>query len=99
MIHHMVLFRFFPEATAAQVDAARDALLAMPAAIPFIRGVAFGPNLGPSADAYSHLLLVQLDDMAAVQQYLDHAEHRRVVDSYLAPIRESRLAVDLEVGR
>ncbi|MFZ5623337.1 MAG: Dabb family protein [Gemmatimonadota bacterium] len=97
MIHHTVLFRFVPEVRAEQLEAAREALLGMPKAIPFIRGIAFGPNLAPSADTYSHVLEVQLDDMAAVNAYLEHPEHNRVVSEYIHPIRESRLAVDLEV--
>ncbi|MEO8200730.1 MAG: Dabb family protein [Gemmatimonadota bacterium] len=97
MIHHIVLFKIKDATTAEQVTSARDALLAMKVGIPEIREIYFGPNLGPSAREYGHVLLVVCDDMDAVQRYLDHPLHRSTVDQFLAPIREARMAVDVAV--
>jgi hypothetical protein len=58
--------------------------------------VHFGPNLGPSVKEYSHVLIVTCDDMGAVQRYLDHPVHRNTVAQFIGPIREARLAVDVE---
>lgn len=97
MIQHIVLFRFKDSATPGQIVEAGDALLAMKKGIPEIKAVHFGPNLGPSVKEYSHVLIVGCADMGAVQRYLDHPVHRQTIDRYMAPIREARLAADLEV--
>jgi len=99
VIHHVVLFRFAGTAAPEQVRAARSALLALEVRIPEIRRIAFGPNLADSRAEYSHALLVVLDDMAAVQRYLDHPEHVDAVKRFVVPIREARLAIDFEVAR
>lgn len=98
MIHHVVLFRFRADAAQADVDGVGGALLAMKGKIPEIRDIAYGPNLGPSAAEYSHLLLVVADDIAAVRRYVDHPVHVETIARFIAPIRDARLAVDLEVG-
>ncbi|MEP6571472.1 MAG: Dabb family protein [Gemmatimonadota bacterium] len=97
MILHLVLFRFKPDASAARIDAAGRALLGMQVGIPEIRGIQWGPNLGPSASEYPFALQVRLDDMGAVQTYLDHPVHRATVKDFLHEIREARMAIDLEV--
>jgi hypothetical protein len=97
MIQHIVLFRFKDSATPGQIVEARAALLAMKRGIPEIQAVHFGPNLGPSVKEYSHVLMVECADMEAVQRYLDHPVHRQTIDRYITPLREARLAADLEV--
>ena len=97
VIHHVVLFRWTASATPDQVNAAGSALLGMRGRIPEVRAVAFGPNLAESRTEYTHALLVVVDDMAAVKRYVDHPHHVHVAKTFLAPIREARLAMDFEV--
>ena len=97
MIQHIVLFKFKESATPGQIVEAEDALLAMKKGIPEIKGIHFGPNLGPSVKEWSHVLVVTCEDMGAVQRYLDHPVHRHTIDRFIAPIRDARLAADLEV--
>ena len=99
MILHVVLFRLNPDTSPARVAAAGRALLAMKQRIPDIRDVQWGPNLGPSAGEYSHILLVSCDDMVAVQRYLDHPMHKQTVAEFIHPIRDARMAADLEINR
>jgi hypothetical protein len=96
MIQHIVLFKIRDAATPGQIVEATEALLDMRKAIPEISAVHFGPNLGPSVKEYSHVLMVTCADMGAVQRYLDHPVHRSTVDRFIAPIRDARVAVDLE---
>ena len=95
MILHLVLFRFRENGSPVQIEDARRALLEMRGAIPEIRRISFGPNLGPSAAEWPHVLVVELDDMRAVTRYLDHPVHVDTVAKYLAPIRDGRLAIDV----
>jgi hypothetical protein len=97
MIHHIVCIRFKAGTSAAQIAEAEAGLLAMTGRIPEIRGIGLTPNLAPSATEYSHVLTVKLDDMAAVQRYSDHPVHVETVARFLAPIRDARLALDIEV--
>jgi len=96
MIQHIVLLKFKESATPGQVVEAGEALLAMKEGIPEIKAVHFGPNLGPSINQYSHVLVVTCDDMGAVERYLAHPVHRQTVDRFIAPIRDARLAADVE---
>jgi hypothetical protein len=96
MVQHIVLFRLKAEATPGQIVEAGEALLAMKGQIPEIKSIHFGPNLGPSVKEYSYVLLVVCEDMGAVQRYLDHPVHRQTLDRFIAPIRDGRLAADLE---
>lgn len=97
MILHLVLLRFRSDADPALIQQAGDALLAMQSAIPEIRDITWGPNLGPSAEEYSHVLTVTMDDMPAVRRYLKHPAHESTVAEHVAAIREARLAVDVEI--
>ncbi len=96
MIYHFVCLRFKPGTTDAQIEHAGKALLGLNVRIPEIRAIRWGPNFGPSTNEYTHVLTVVLDDMAAVERYLAHPLHVQVVAEALAPIREARLAVDVE---
>jgi stress responsive alpha/beta barrel protein len=96
MILHVVLFRFKPGVAADRIARAGEAFLAMRGAIPDIRRISWGANLGPSAGEYSHVLVVTLDDMVGVERYLQHPVHRQTVADFVADIREARLAVDVE---
>jgi hypothetical protein len=97
MILHVVAFRFRPGTAAAAIEAAGDALLGMRGSIPEIREIRWAPNLAPGGGEYSHVLTVLLDDMAALERYAVHPVHQSVVTEFLVPIREARLALDLEV--
>ena len=97
MIHHIVLFSFKPGTPAGSIAAAGAALEQMPAQIPDIRWIRFGINQARGTSEYSHALIVGLDDMAAVDRYAGHPHHKAVIAEFLAPIRDARLAVDVEV--
>ena len=98
MIHHVVLFRFRPDANAGQIAEAGEALLAMRGRIPAMRSVSWGPNLADSAAEWPWVLVVACDDMAAVAAYLAHPVHRDTVERFIAPVRDGRLAIDVEVA-
>lgn len=97
MILHVVLFRFTSDASAEQITAAGNALLAMQGQIPGVHAITWGPNLGPTAGEWPHVLTVTLDDLAAVERYAAHPVHRDTVGQFIHPIRDGRLAVDIEL--
>lgn len=97
MILHIVCFRFHPGTAEERIAAAGDALRAMQGKIPEIRRIHWGPNFAPSAGEYSHVLTVIVDDMTAVDRYLEHPVHVKTVSEVIAPIRAARLAIDVEM--
>ena len=96
MILHQVLLRFKPGTTAEPIAALAAALLEMKGPIPEIRDIRWVANLGPSNAEYPYVLTVTFDDLEALERYLVHPVHRRVVAEYLEAIREAKLAVDIE---
>ena len=97
MILHVVLFRFKPGTDAATIRRTGEALLAMQGRIPEVRRVTWGPNLAPGASDYPYVLTITADDMAAVQRYLDHPVHLETIARHVTPVREARLAIDIEI--
>jgi hypothetical protein len=93
-----VLFQFRPDTSPDQIVALREGLLDLRRAIPEIRHLSFGPNLAPGADEWPWVLVVHVDDMSALHRYGEHPAHRRVVEELLTPIRQERLAVDVDVS-
>ena len=96
MILHVVLFRFQASTTPIQVEDARRALLSLHGAVPGVHGVSFGPNLAPSAGEWPYVLVVALEDAAAVEPYLAHPLHQDVFARYVRPVLQARLAADAE---
>ena len=96
MIQHIVLFRFKPGTSDLTIRATGDALRGMQGKVPEVRVVRWTRNLAPSAVEYPWVLTVEVDDMAAVERYLAHPVHQGVVTEHIAPVREARLAIDVE---
>ncbi len=94
---HIVLFRWRSDVNAAQVAAAHDALRALATEIPGIVEITCGTNFTDRAKGFQSGLVVRFTDRAALDAYLPHPTHRRVVDEFINPIREDSLALDYEV--
>jgi hypothetical protein len=97
VILHIVAFRFRAGTPESAVARAGDALLALRGRVPEIREIRWGPNFAQLPNDYTHVLTVLLDDMAALERYLGHPAHQELVTGMLSPIREARLALDVEV--
>jgi|HigsolmetaAR206D_1030411.scaffolds.fasta_scaffold40175_2 hypothetical protein len=93
MIRHVVLFRFTPETTAADVEAIADALRELPAAIPEIAAYRFGTDLGINEGNADFAVVA---DFASTEDYLtyrDHPRHQAVIKEHIAPHLAERTAV------
>ena len=85
MLRHLVLVRFRPEAPADTARRAVEALAALPALIPELRACHPALDVGADPDNCPLALVADFDDGAALQRYLEHPAHARVVDEFLAP--------------
>ena len=93
MLRHVNILTWKDGAEQAAVDALVQHLSGYAAAIPEIRGLSFGPDLGLAERNGDFAIIVDLDDEEAFRRYLAHPAHGRMVEEFLKPIVESRHAV------
>ena len=78
-VRHMVVFKFKPDATPAQIQQVTDALRALKDRIPGIVSFEHGVNNSPEKKnlGFTHAFLITFQDAAARDAYLPHPEHRK----------------------
>ncbi len=96
MIRHIVGFRFKPDTTPEQVTCFLAAFRALAEEIPEIRTLSVCPNLTDRDPSVSYVLNATFDDMHAVGRYLQHPAHVEALATYLTPIMEHRVILDIE---
>jgi heme-degrading monooxygenase HmoA len=91
MIRSILVIKFKPEATEAQIVAFAEALAAIPfegrRSFEFHRSARLAADPGDAMDA---LTISDFDDEAAYEAWLADADHHRVRSEFLDPIRERR---------
>lgn len=103
MILHAVLFRPKPELTGSDRDAMFAALHAAAGQIPTIRRFHIGERIRHGA-VYERLMtqdfpfaaVIEFDDIAGLQTYLAHPEHKRLGELFYA-LQEAALAYDYDL--
>lgn len=95
MITHLVLFKFKPETTEAQIQQLIEGLGSLPQSIEEIREFRFGSDVIHSERSYDLGLVSSFDDLEALQRYQVHPEHQKVVAQVKA-ITSGVVAVDFE---
>ena len=97
MIRHLVMWQLLPEAdghSAAENARTIKAMLeALPTRIPEILSLSVGLNLPEISGNCDLVLDASFADLAALQRYQDHPEHKQV-GAFIARVRASRAAVD-----
>jgi hypothetical protein len=93
VLRHVNILTWKDGAEQTAVDALTQHLSGYAAAIPEIRGLSFGPDLGLAERNADFAIIVDLDDEEAFRRYLNHPAHARMVEEFLKPIIESRHAV------
>jgi len=95
MITHIVLFKFKPEATEAEIQKLAEGLGGLPQLIEEIREFRFGADVVGSERSYDLGLVSSFEDLDALQRYNVHPEHQKVVAQVKA-IASNVVAVDFE---
>lgn len=96
MIKHVVLFKFKPEATPTQRQAVVDGLAALPRLIAEIKGWKLVHTVPGRPPRFYHLaLFAEFADVAAVDRYIAHPEHQKIV-ALIDGACESRAAFNYE---
>lgn len=78
-VRHVVVFKYKPTATPAQIQQVTDAFAALRTAIPGITAFEHGVNNSPEQKnlGFTHVYLMTFTDAAARDTYLPHPEHRK----------------------
>jgi hypothetical protein len=99
-LRHVVLFKFKPEVTKAQVQEVVDAFAALPKRIDTITGFEWGTDVSVEmkADGFTHCFVVSFADAKARDAYLPHAAHAEFV-KLVGPRIEKVLVFDFVVGK
>jgi quinol monooxygenase YgiN len=95
MITHVVLFKFKPETTAAEIQQLAESLGELPQIIDEIHEFRFGVDVIRSERSYDLGLISSFDDLAALQRYQLHPEHQKVLAQVKA-IVSNVVAVDFD---
>jgi hypothetical protein len=94
VIQHIVLLKWKPGTTDAQIDAAFGDARQLVEEIDGVERVTLGRNRGQADHGFTHAIIVKLDN-DALAQYLDHPVRKRYIAQALDPIEEERIEIDV----
>ncbi len=96
MIKHVVCFKLKDNSNES-VNKAKEVLCSMKGRVPTIRNIFVGADFLHSERSYDIILEVEVDDKAALDEYQRDGYHCNVVKPYMHAVRESSVAVDVEL--
>jgi len=96
MFRHVALFRFVPEATNEQRQAAVEGLRGLPALIPELIDYRVGPDAGLGADNFDLAVVADFARPEHYDVYVAHTAHEAVASTLVRPILADRAAVQYE---
>jgi hypothetical protein len=97
VIQHIVIVKWRTGTTDDEVLEACRKAGHMPNEIDGVERITVGRNRGESEHGFTHALIVQLADEAALAHYLDHPIRKRYLSEHLDPIADQRIEVDVPV--
>ncbi len=97
MIHHIVLFKFYPQTKPEQIEELSRALLVLKEQIPGIVHYVWGPSVSiePYGKGYTHGFIMTFRDETSRDNYVPHPLHRELIAKYVDPICEDGIVFDL----
>ncbi|HTT88754.1 MAG TPA: Dabb family protein [Acidimicrobiales bacterium] len=98
MVLHLALFRWKEEVTPDAVAHLCDELAAFRRQVDCILDYHFGPDLGLRQGNADFGVAALLGSAERVPEYLDHPAHKELFTRVIAPMCESRTAVQIEVA-
>jgi Stress responsive A/B Barrel Domain len=98
VIRHVACLTWTEGATAADIEAVRAALVALPGQIPEIRAYVVGPDLEIMDGNADFVIVADFDDVDGLRRYQHHPAHRAVLEGRILPILAARAAVQVELG-
>jgi hypothetical protein len=97
MLRHVVMFRWKPETKPAQLESLERALARLPSLCPTIRRYRFGRDAGLADGNFDFAVVADFDDAAGWRDYRVNADHQQLIAEHIAPITDSRAALQFEL--
>lgn len=97
MLRHLVLIRWREGCPQEAVSAVEEALAALPAQIPAIRGYQLGRDLRLNPTNSDFGIVADFDDVAGYRVYAQHPRHLWVIRELIEPWVAERRAVQFEL--
>lgn len=91
------MMRWAPHATAEARRRVRDGLAELPGRIGGVRSFTLGEDAGLCQGNLDFVLVVDFIDRRAFLNYINHPLHESLVRDLIAPIRQERAAVQIEL--
>jgi hypothetical protein len=93
MLRHVAMFRFTPESTAEQHEAAFESLRTLPGIIPQIRDYKIGTDLGLVEGNWQAVVVADFDDEDDWRTYSQDSTHLQIIADRMKPIVAERAGV------
>lgn len=97
MVHHIVLFTFYPDTSEKQIDDLAKALVELTRAVPGVTRYVWGPSISTEhlEKGYTHGFIMTFKDVATRDSYLPHPAHAELVKKYVDPICDKGISFDI----
>ena len=96
MIKHVVMWKFKEENKKANMQTAKELLLALPAIIPEIKKMEIGFDVTHSEASADFMLTTEFESVDDLKIYAVHPEHLKV-SGFVKNVVESRIVLDCEI--
>lgn len=97
MLRHIVMVTFKPETTEDQKDAYRTTVRGFADAMPEIRSLVCGDNVGSGPNHHDFAIVADFDDMAAFRRYIDGPVHQLYVEEHARKVVAKLAAIQHEI--
>ncbi len=98
MFRHVVMMRFTPESTPAQLAAMQARLLQLPQQIPEIRDYVIGDDARINDGNFDFVIVADFDNVDDYLVYRDHPDHQAAIAESIRPLLAERVAVQHEIA-
>lgn len=95
MVKHIVCFKL-KDNSLAECEKAKEILLSMVGKVPSAKNIEVGIDFLHSGRSYDVILMVDVEDKAALDEYANDPYHCSVVKTHMHAVCESSVTVDYE---
>ncbi|MBL7958754.1 Dabb family protein [bacterium] len=96
MIEHIVMFKIKRNTPADKINSMTESLNGLKNKIPELIDMHAGVNFSHRNKGFDVMLVSRFRNKEDLKIYVDHPEHRKVIEEMIQPIREDVIVGDLE---
>ena len=96
VLRHVVLLRWRPEASDADLQSIRDGLAELPEAIPEIRRYVYGDDAKIAEGNFDFAIVADFETETDYHIYAKHDQHQKLIAERIRPVLQDRSAVQYE---